>query len=335
MTASTSVDLSIVIPTYQRRERLAQVLDGLARQHTDARFETIVVSDGCTDGTDEFLTSGRTAVPVLAVRQDNGGPAAARNRGVDAARGTLLLFLDDDLIPTPSLVARHLDVHRSRPDDELVVIGPMLDPDDPEVLRAQSPWVAWEQAMLRKQYDAMTAGRWGPTARQFFTANASMPRRLLLAAGGFDPDYRRLEDVELAYRLEECGAEFVFEPAAVGHHHAERTYGSWIDMAYEYGRNEVVLARRQSRHWVVATIHEERRRRHPAIRVGLELAARPVARRILRRGTETWATSPLAPRTPRVTRALLSTVYNEAYYRGVSDELSQRPLEPSGRGAAA
>lgn len=318
-------EVSVVVPTFDRRDRLELVLGGLARQQTDVVFETIVVSDGCTDGTDDYLASGRTPLPVVALRQANAGPAVARNRGIAAARAELVLLVDDDLVPTPTLLQRHVEAHRAHRGGPLVVIGPMLDPVDV----ALSPWVAWEQAMLRKQYDAMAAGRFTPTARQFFSANASLPRSLVMAAGGFDPSYRRLEDVELAYRLEDHGATWVFAPDAAGHHHAERAYASWIAMAYDYGRNEVTLARRQHRPGVLETIRDERDRRHPLVRAGLRVARRPRPRRLLHAATEVWATSSLARRTPPLTRALLSAAYNEAYYRGVADELATDHPEPA------
>lgn len=319
-------EVSVVVPTFDRRARLERVLAGLAAQETEVAFETIVVSDGSTDGTDEYLTSGRTPLPVVALRQANAGPSTARNRGIAAARGELLVLLDDDLVPTAALVDRHVAAHRARPADRLVVIGPMLDPVGVEL----SPWVAWEQAMLRKQYDAMAAGRFAATARQFYSANVSLPRALVLEAGGFDPAYRRLEDVELAYRLEDHGAVWVFEPGAAGHHHAERSYGSWIAMAYDYGRNEVALARRQDRPGVLETIRDEHDRRHPVVRNGLRLLGRRAPRRVLRATTRAWATSAVAPRTPRLTRSLLSATYAEAYYRGVADELADGAVAGAG-----
>ena len=78
-----------------------------------------------------------------------------------------------------------------------VVMGPMLTPND----FAMPAWVAWEQAMLMKQYDDMNAGNWQPTARQFYTGNTSLARQHLIQTGGFDTSFRRGEDVELAYRL--------------------------------------------------------------------------------------------------------------------------------------
>ena len=82
-----SPDVSVVIPTFNRRDQLERTLAGLAAQTgLEHEFEVIVVSDGSTDGTDEWLRSGATPLPVSACYQSNAGPAAARNRGVAAAQ---------------------------------------------------------------------------------------------------------------------------------------------------------------------------------------------------------------------------------------------------------
>ena len=136
-------------------QSLARTLAGLAGQDpVDGGVEVVVVSDGSTDGTDEYLASAAVPLPVTALRQANGGPAAARNRGIEEARGTLVLFVDDDVVPAPDLIAAHVAAH-DHPDDDLVVVGPMNTPENVEL----SPWVQWEQDMLYKQYEAMQRER--------------------------------------------------------------------------------------------------------------------------------------------------------------------------------
>ena len=197
--------VTIVVPTYNRCDRLRRVLSALEKQTcgTDA-FDVVVVSDGSTDGTDDFLASLRAPLTVIVERQANAGPASARNRGVELATAPLVLFLDDDVVATPQLVAQHLASHARAPD--LVVIGPMIAPPG---FRMQ-PWVAWEQAMLDKQYRALETDVFETTHRQFYTGNASVPRARLIEAGGFDTRYRRAEDVELAFRLHQLGLRFEF-----------------------------------------------------------------------------------------------------------------------------
>ncbi|MGH9134918.1 MAG: glycosyltransferase family 2 protein, partial [Ilumatobacteraceae bacterium] len=253
--------VSVVIPTFNRRQRLHRVLLALADQTYCGDLEVVVVSDGSTDGTDEYLTSGGTPLAVVASAQPNQGPAVARNRGVDLATRQLVVFIDDDVVPDRGLIKAHVDNHAALGADH-VVIGPMLDPPDHEM----SPWVRWEQAMLAKQYAAMARGDYAPTARQFYTGNASVLRRHVVEAGGFDPSLRRAEDVELAYRLADLGLRFAFEPAAIGYHYAERTFESWWATGYAYGRNEVVMARDGGRRNVLGWVADEFHDRHALVR---------------------------------------------------------------------
>jgi GT2 family glycosyltransferase len=305
--------VSVVIPTFNRLARLRHTLTALAAQEgVGEPVEVIVVSDGSTDGTDEYLSSGDVPLPVVGLRQENAGPAAARNRGVARATGEVVLFIDDDVVPTAGLVAAHLRRHEGG--DDLVVIGPMRTPDDHDI----SPWVRWEQDMLYKQYDAMERGDWEPTARQFYTGNASTPRRHLDAAGGFDTSFRRAEDVELAYRLADRGLQFVYDPSAVVLHYAERSFDAWLDVASSYGRNDVIFATERGQPWLLDTIATEFHGRNRLIR---ELTRASLPRPRLRRAA-TSTLSLVARHAPaRAARPALSAVYNLAYYSGMADQL--------------
>jgi len=228
--------ISIVVPTFNRRPRLARVLDGLDRQIVSKDvFEVVIVDDGSTDDTQAWLETNRSrAYAVTVAVQQNGGPSRARNRGVQEARGEIILFLDDDVEPTPELVAEHLKMHDAERD--VVVMGPLASLD-----HYAQPWVAWEQEKLEAQYAAMLRGDYAPTFRQFWTGNASVARAHLLAAGGFNTTYARAEDIELGRRLHERGLGFRFNPAARGLHHAERTLESWVAMHRHYGKLEVEI----------------------------------------------------------------------------------------------
>ena len=114
----------------------------------------------------------------------------------------------------------------------------MLTPGDADL----SPWVAWEQHQLYKQYERFAAGE-PAYPRQFYTGNASVLRTAFTEAGGFDTSFRRAEDVELALRLARRGQSFVFEPGAEAHHYAERSLESWARIAFDYGRHDVDFAR--------------------------------------------------------------------------------------------
>ncbi len=307
--------MSVVVPTYNRVDRLRRVLDALGHQtHPLDDIEVVVVSDGSTDGTDAFLADVHTPYALRWFSHPNAGPGATRNRGFREARGSLVLFVDDDIIASPQLVARHVAEH-DRLGPRHVVIGPMLTPDDFPL----SAWVAWEQAMLTKQYDAMARGDYGATDRQFYTGNASVARAELEALGGFDPTFRRAEDVELARRMADAGLGFAFDPEAIGFHYAERSFASWLQIARDYGANEVTFAARFGETQWFERIHHEWAPRHVLVRAAVRVA---VLHPVLGRGVEVAlraaALGPGPTRPPRITALGLSGLYNIAYFRGMS-----------------
>ena len=275
----------------------------------------IVVSDGSTDGTDDFLSQPPFELTFAA--QANSGPAAARNRGIELAKGELILFIDDDVIAAPDLVEQHLRSHRSgRPG--LVVIGPMLTPDGVRL----NPWIQWEQRMLYKQYSAMAHGIFDPTFRQFYTGNASVERSALMEVGGFDVRYRRAEDVELGHRLARVGCMFSFNHEAITWHHANRTFESWLSNAHDYGTYDVLLARGSGCGERLRLVSDEFARRNPLTQWTARVAvANRAVEWMLRALLLTLARLGDKVHVERVTRAALSGLYGMAYYCGVAGEL--------------
>ncbi len=252
---------SVVLPTHGRRASLLRVLRALSRQSIPATaFEVVVVCDGDVDGS---AAACRALVPELpytlrVLEQPNQGPAAARNRGVAEAHAPLIVFLDDDVVPDEELLATHLRAQQGQ--DARVTLGPLLPPPDARL----NAWGMWEERALCRQYGAMTAGRWQPTYRQFYTGNASILKRHVLDAGGFDPAFRRAEDVELARRLHDRGLHFVFLPDARGWHYVQRTFASWLRMSTAYGAADAAMAR--ARPEVLDVIAKEYPNRHVLVR---------------------------------------------------------------------
>jgi GT2 family glycosyltransferase len=223
---------SVVVPTFNRRASLVRTLEALAKQGpVTSSLEVVVVDDGSTDGTFEWLQQARYPYRLKPLRQANGGPAKARNAGVEAATAPLVIFIDDDTEPLPGLVDEHLAAHREA--DNLVVSGPLGS-----LPSYSQPWVTWEQRQVERQYKAMRQGEWAPTFRQFWTGNASVARKHLLAAGGFDDSFRRAEDVELGLRLRKLGLQFRFRSEARVLHHVTRSLDSWCEMHRRYGETE-------------------------------------------------------------------------------------------------
>lgn len=313
--------ISVIVPTYNRIGRLKQVLASLECQSVPLEeYEVVVVSDGSTDDTAEYLNSLETPLQLKRIFQDNAGPAVARNNGVAHAVGDLVLFVDDDVVPTAELLAEHLRSHEESV-DHLVVLGPMLTPADFQM----SAWVRWEQAKLVEQYHAMQHGHWAPTARQFYTGNSSLSRAEVVAAGGFDARFRRAEDVDLGYRLAERGVKFVFNENAVGYHYAERSFRSWLATPYQYGFNDVVFSLEKGQRWLIRTVVHEFRKRRALTRwlVLLCLDHRlpaTVAVGMLRVGAEVANLMGLEA----FSQGAYSGIFNLRYYQGIADGLGGR-----------
>jgi GT2 family glycosyltransferase len=310
--------VSVVIPTHNRVDRWPALLDALSKQSFSFEdFEVVVVSDGSTDATDDFVPAVATPFRLRFEAQTNGGPAVARNRGVELARADLILFLDDDIVPANTLIERHVRRHRTE-DSSIALIGPMISP--PGV--ALSAPVRWEQAMLSKQYTAMARGDYRPSYRQFFTANASVARDAIVSAGGFDARFRRAEDVEFAYRLDRAGVRFRFDPAAIGYHHAERSFTAWLSNAHAYGVNDVVFARDHESEGVFERTGRELRARQALVRGATRACvARPQFERMAAGTLRAVATTTDRLHADKLTQFALSGLYNLSYYCGMAGEL--------------
>jgi len=122
--AARPPQLSVVLTTYNRSELLEQVLDGFAAQTAPRDdFEVIIVDDGSVPPVRAVTEKFAGAMHLRYLRQANRGLAAARNAGIHAAEGAIVLFSDDDDVPSPELIAEHLASHRAYPDECIAVLG--------------------------------------------------------------------------------------------------------------------------------------------------------------------------------------------------------------------
>jgi peptidoglycan/xylan/chitin deacetylase (PgdA/CDA1 family) len=199
--------ISIVIPTYNGRNVLARTFPAVLQQEVaPGDYEVVVVVDGSTDGTAEFVRKLDPACALHVVEQPNRGPGAARNAGIKAARGELVLLLDDDMRCDPDLARRHIAAHqRAR---SSLVFGPV------RVAPESRPGLAtdWMRENLERYFAEIRA--LGPHSpfRLWVHSNCSARRDVLLASGGYDESFRWAhEDADLAIRLWQSGVRFVFE----------------------------------------------------------------------------------------------------------------------------
>ncbi|HXW51559.1 MAG TPA: glycosyltransferase [Candidatus Acidoferrales bacterium] len=188
-------EASVVIATHDRSEELRACLESLELQSARARFEIVVVDNGSRDATQSVIAAAPHVVPVFVAEPNR---AKARNAGIAAASGELILFCDDDTIAPRDFVSAHLAAHRRT--SRALVSGPIINVQD----AASSP------APRSRNY-----------SRAFFcTCNASVAKQELLAVGGFDEQYDLYgwEDTDLGIRLRERGLRRVFDWSAFIYH---------------------------------------------------------------------------------------------------------------------
>ena len=168
---------SVVVPSHNRRDQL-NVLAGLARQTAREAMEVVVVLDGCRDGSANAVRAIAWPFALKVVEQPAGGFAAARNRGALEASHDLLVLLDDDLVPAPSLVSEHAAAAAGGASSVTMGRHPPPAPGDAPLAALLRAW--WEDHFRRKAQP----GR--PWLSDFCSGNSSLSRALLLDAGGFD-----------------------------------------------------------------------------------------------------------------------------------------------------
>jgi GT2 family glycosyltransferase len=235
------VKLSVIIPTYNRCDLLGRTLPGLLDQTAPAsEYEILVVDDGSTDNTPQVVSNlDAPESRIRYFRQENKGPAAARNYGVREAKGEIILFTGDDCIPDRKLVAEHLRVHRQEGD--VGVLGHIAW--HPEL--TITPFMAWlEEGVqfgfkLIKDPDHVTA--WC-----FYTSNCSVQRHRIQEVGGFDEEFRfaAFEDIELAYRMQQHGLRILYRPSALTYHHHQVELHRYLVRQRLSGQSAVVFARK-------------------------------------------------------------------------------------------
>ena len=229
--------VSVVVPTAGRPDRLARCLDGLAAQTGDEPFEVIVVDDGQI-GHPAAEPSARPGLNVQLISTRGVGAAQARNAGARAARSPLLVFLDDDVVPRPELLQRHLARHDDGVDR--VVIGYCAPRPRERNLAAQIASLWWEDHFRRKR-DAISM-----TFTEVLTGNTSIPAATFGRIGGFDPEMgrHRREDWEWGIRALSSGVEIVYDHDAAGAHEFSLTTRRRIEDTRREGHGDALLLAR-------------------------------------------------------------------------------------------
>ncbi len=215
--------VTVIIPTWNGKERLLCCLEALSRQ-TYRHFQTIVVINGCKDGTKETLKEKREL--QLIINSYNRGFAAAINQGIRASNSPYICTLNDDIFPDPEWLEMLVDAIEREPDvgacSSLMVFAHQPDTVQSAGIAMDRAAIAWD----RLRGKPVTVAR-QPCEVFGASAGAALYRRTMLGQIGlFDERFfAYLEDVDLAWRAQSSGWRCLYVPDAVARHLVSASLG--------------------------------------------------------------------------------------------------------------
>jgi GT2 family glycosyltransferase len=230
---NNTLDLSLIISTRNRVESLKRTLDVITQIVTDSKWELVVVDNGSTDGTAEYLRefSSSSILNVTVVHETTPGLANARNAGVRAASGSILAFTDDDCLPSNDFVDQTLNVFHE--DHAIGFMGGRIllhDPTDQPITIKEST-----------EREIIEPGQF-IEAGLIHGANFACRRSAVLDSGGFDPffgagSHYAVEDIDMAARISAQGWRGVYDPRpVVRHNHGRKTIADAESLEHIYAK---------------------------------------------------------------------------------------------------
>jgi GT2 family glycosyltransferase len=215
------VNLSVVIPTFNRPDALPRTLAALAQQTLEPyRYEVVIVEDAKNEAP---LPDPPATLHVRTLRAERPGASDARNAGWRAAMHPVALFLGDDIVPAPDMLARHLAHHEGNPRDDVGVLGHVAWARELK----RTAFMAWLDNGIQFDYPSIRGTEAGPG--HFYTANISVKRTALERVNGFDAETFPFgyEDIDLGLRLFEDGFRLIYDARARAEHLHEPDIERW------------------------------------------------------------------------------------------------------------
>lgn len=221
--------LSIVIPTYNRPERLQQCLQSLTRlDYPRDRFEVVVIDDGSRMSLSPIAEPFQSFLSLRLIRQENAGPANARNTGANAAQGDYLVFTDDDCQPDSGWLMALANALQEFP--QALVGGRTINALPDNLYSTTS------QLLIDYLYSYYNETKGESTF--FASNNFAMPRLLYQQLEGFDTSFPLAagEDREFCDRWRHHGFAMYYAPAMQVYHSHTLTLTSFWRQHFNYGR---------------------------------------------------------------------------------------------------
>lgn len=223
--------ISIVIPTFNRPERLSRVIDYIFASEIgdDCQSEVIVVDDGSQPPAEDIIKEKKPpeAFTLRYVWQENAGPAAARNHGFRLASGEIVLCVDDDILLAPDALDWHLRAHKEKSGS--VIFGQCIFEPEAKASRSQkylqmlSPKVETSSGLIPQSIIA--------------SGQISFEKAMFDSSGPYRTDLRTpaAEEYELSYRLWKRNIPVYMESRALGIHLVSGNVEDKCMQEYKYG----------------------------------------------------------------------------------------------------
>ncbi len=224
--------VSVIIPVLNQERLIENCLKKLLEQNYPSDFlEIIVVDNGSKDKTLDIIRT----FPVRLITENKKGPSAARNTGIKAAQGEILIFIDSDCVPDANFVKFHVEAHNyhNNRDKKVKLIAGGIAGYNATLWACCDDVCSWYNShpnlSPRYEYNAMP------------TANMSVPADVIHEIGGFDEDIMGAEDILFCCKAKDNGYRIFFEPKAKVNHHNRHTFKGFIDHARMWAKNSMYI----------------------------------------------------------------------------------------------
>ncbi len=235
------IQISVIVPTYNRPRELRLCLEGFAAQTAPQEsFEVIVIDDGSEESMESLVAEFTASMNVVFRRIGNSGPSAARNLAIDTAAAPLLLLYDDDLCPLPGMISCCLGFHAEHPAEGHAALL-WFRPD--ESIR--------NDTLVEAVFPRMYPFPPGPANWGTFWSGSLTCKKTIFRFGRFSEQFRALEDMELEIRLRSCiDLEVNFERRPMGLYTRPLTFAQFLRRSYQFGYYDYCLVRAHPGIWL-------------------------------------------------------------------------------------
>ena len=238
-------NISIIIPTYNRHEKLLSALDGYKRQTLNsANFELVIVDDGSDVSVNETVNPDDYPFNIQLYQERHRGASRSKNKGLLKAKHEIILFTGDDMMPEPGFLENHLKSHCEYPDHQVAILG-YIKWDDRLKINALMNYVTEvgeQQFSFNCLQDGDETSFW-----RFYTSNISLKKQYIDQSKQlFDEKFTGcgFEDIEFGYRLAQWHQlKIIYSPRAIMSHDHPMDLASCYQREFHVGEMQVLFDR--------------------------------------------------------------------------------------------